>query len=566
MMQAGFDFTRSQDSGLIVPVVSGLTQSLRPYQVEAVRRGWEELEENRSTLEVLATGTGKTKIFTEMAEKWPEHAKDLSDRVLVVAHRDELLSQARERLANETGETVGLEQAQFFAGDERMVVASIQTMSMPNRLSRWKPDDFGLVIVDEAHHAPATTYRRVMDHFTDAKILGVTATPDRADEKAMGQCFESVAFVYEIEDAIKDGWLCPIRVRQIFIGEINLSACRTTAGDLNQGDLNSAMAVEEALHGVVKATLDESGDRRTLVFTTSVENAKRMAEIFCRYRSGCAKSVDGGTDLDERRAILAGHKRGEFQYLTNCGIATEGYDDPAIACIAQARPTKSRALHAQIIGRGLRPVAGKPDCLVLEFTGNTGKHHLASSVDILGGRYEEDEVEAAQEIIKKKPGTRADEALAQAHAEAIEKQKREEAARLAQLQAQVQYTVREFNPFDVLHLSHTKDDEWSERFGGKIASEKQIAALKKFKVDLPKDCTSHQASRLLGACIVRSKKGLASYGQVKVLTKFGIPAINVSFRHASEMIEAVKANGWKRPSDAVIGNITGRERQAGEDG
>jgi superfamily II DNA or RNA helicase len=911
MIQAGFNFERSPDSGLIVPDSGPVTiasdgQALRKYQAEAVAGVLKQLGECRSTIVVMPTGSGKTRVAAELIRHWP-------GRAMMIAHRDELLVQARTRLASETGELVGLEQAQFFAGDERIVVGSVQTLCMPARLERWQSDDFGLIIVDECfpagtliatadgdvpiqhikagdrvsawdehgdrlttgvvvgtmrripkslvavvhehgtlictanhpvltkigwvkaaalesgsmvahtmqhgemalrrlrsadgnqtarepdervprvqvgttekeiggfrvdsplprmrergdfdgesrlrrqesgarvllqgvrkegvdsqqlrndgenesqirfgkndraqsdeeggregqgihhakdhamvpngeaweraraygtagnscggpglgdggcganaheasggisdllqdrhcertpesrdrggrefapcdrqegsgreegqsliwsrvdrvevqeqtsdgrfgglcedgfvynfevkqyhtyvanglivhncHHAPSASYRRVIDHFSGAKIVGITATPDRADEKAMGQVFESVAYVYEIEDAINDGWLCPIRVRQVFIGEINLSACRTTAGDLNQGDLNAAMAVEEALHGVVKATIEQAGDSKTLVFTTSVENAKRLAEIFNRYKPDSARSVDGGTQIDDRRGILAAYKRGEFQYLTNCAIATEGFDEPEIACVAMARPTKSRSLFAQMVGRGLRIHPSKPDgTLILEFTGNSGKHHLASSVDILGGRYEEDEVDAAQEIVKKNPGMRADEALAQAHAEAVEKAKRAEAAKRAQLQAQVQYTTRDFNPFDVFHMKRTQEDEWGERFGGKIASEKQIAALQKFKIDVPKDCTSQQASRLLGTCIVRMKKGLASYGQIKVLTKFGVPALNVSFKHASDLIEAVKRNGWKRPSDDVVTGIVGRSREVGEDG
>jgi superfamily II DNA or RNA helicase len=564
MIQAGFDFERSPDSGLMVPdsgaiVVASDGQALRKYQAEAVAGVLKQLEEFRSTIVVMPTGSGKTRCAAELIRHWP-------GRAMMIAHRDELLVQARTRLASETGELVGLEQAQFFAGDERIVVGSVQTLCMPARLERWQSDDFGLIIVDEAHHACSVSYRRVIDHFSGAKIVGITATPDRADEKAMGQVFESVAYVYEIEDAINDGWLCPIRVRQVFIGEINLSSCRTTAGDLNQGDLNAAMAVEEALHGVVKATIEQAGDSKTLVFTTSVENAKRLAEIFNRYKPDSARSVDGGTQIDDRRGILAAYKRGEFQYLTNCAIATEGFDEPEIACVAMARPTKSRSLFAQMVGRGLRIHPSKPDgALILEFTGNSGKHHLASSVDILGGRYEEDEVDAAQEIVKKNPGMRADDALAQAHTEAVEKAKRAEAAKRAQLQAQVQYTTRDFNPFDVFHMKRTQEDEWGERFGGKIASEKQIAALQKFKIDVPKDCTSQQASRLLGTCIVRMKKGLASYGQIKVLTKFGVPALNVSFKHASDLIEAVKRNGWKRPSDDVVTGIVGRSREVGED-
>jgi superfamily II DNA or RNA helicase len=559
MVQEGLDFYRDAKRDVYVPRAP-LGQELRPYQQEAVQGILEQLKENRSTLLVLPTGGGKTRVFTEVAHGW-------KGRVLILAHRDELLQQARDRISKETGEMVGLEQAQWWASDERIIVGSVQTMSQPDRLARWKPDEFSLVVVDESHHATAPTYRRVLDHFGPAKVLGVTATPDRADERAMGQVFESVAYCYEIEDAISDGWLCPILVRQVYIGEINLSACRTTAGDLNQGDLDAAMAVEEALHGVVKATLEQSGDRKTLAFTTSVENAKRIAEIFNRYRPACARSVDGKTPMDERRAVLAGFSRGDFQYLVNCAIATEGYDCPQIGCIAMARPTKSRALFAQMVGRGLRTSPGKSDCLVLEFTGNTGKHRLASSCDILGGRYSEDEVDAAESIVRAKPGIRADEALAEAREAAETKRRQMEAARRARVQAQVQYTTRDLNPFSLLHIRKDRDAELAERFGSKVATDKQIALLTKWGADVPRDCTSRMASKLIASIIKRRDLGLASFKQVRTLSKAGVPgAINISFDRASAMITEVKRNGWRCPPPEVYERIMGRERQPGEDG
>jgi superfamily II DNA or RNA helicase len=550
-MQLGLAFDE-RESGLFVPSPS--LQPLRPYQSEADSNIREKLAEFRSTLLVIPTGTGKTRVFTEVIRKWP-------GRALVLAHRDELLQQARERLGKETGEMVGLEQADFYAGNERIVVGSVQTLSQPDRLSRWKPDHFGIVVCDEAHHAPSPSYRRIFDHFSGAKLLGVTATPDRADEKAMGLVFESVAYVYEIDDAIKDGYLCPIRILPIFLGELDLSSCRTTAGDLNQGDLDAAM-VEAAIAHMVKSTVEESGDLKTLFFTTSVDNATRSAELFNGIKPGSARSVNGKTPVDVRRSILAGFERGDFQYLTNCGIATEGYDCPPVACIAQGRPTKSRALHAQIIGRGLRPYPGKDDCLVLEFTGNSGRHDLASALDILGGKYDEDEVALAKKIVNASKGKQAGEALEEAR-EKI----RNEKARKALIAARSNYQKGQvYNPFDVMHMSRTKQDTWDERFSGAVPSEAQMAWMQSRKIDVPKGLTKAQASKLIGNLKMREAKGLANYNQTKTLEALGIPAINLRYKNACDLMWEIKRANNKLPPQSVIDGILNRERQPGEDG
>jgi len=513
---------------------------LRPYQEEAVSNAIRELDDVRSTLIVMPTGSGKTKVMTEIARRRGQ------DKILVLAHRDELLQQARERFARDCGERVGLDKAEDFAADERIVVGSIQTVSMPARLERFSPQRFDTIMVDEAHHAPATTYRKVLDYFGNAKIVGVTATPDRADEKAMGQIFDSVAFLYEIEDAIRDGWLCDVRCSRIEIAGLDLSSVKTTAGDLNQGDLDNVMAIEEVLLGVADATIREAGDRRTLLFTTSVANADRLAEIMNRHREGCAMAVNGKTELDERRGILKAHQAGDYQFLVNCAITTEGYDDPAISCVAIARPTKSRALYTQCAGRGLRIYPGKKDCLLLDFCGNSGRHKLASALDVLGGKYTEEEEELAQELVKKSPGMRARDALDEAHAQAErEKQLAEEAARRAAIKAKAIYSKQDVNPFGVFHMDVKHEMEIAERFGGKVASEKQVACLEKFKIPVPSGCTSQLASKLIGAAIARRNQNLASFGQLRTLQKYGVTEINIGFKRASAVIDAIAKNRWK---------------------
>ena len=513
---------------------------LRSYQQEAVDSVLRELGNVRSTLLVLPTGAGKTRVATEIASRRE------GDRILFLAHRDELLVQARARLARDCGDIVGLDQADQMAGDERLVVASVQTISRQSRLERFRPDRFDLIIVDESHHACAPTYKRVLDYFGKAKICGLTATPDRADEKAMGQIFDSVAFLYEIEDAIRDGWLCDVTCSRIEIAGLDLSSVKTTAGDLNQGELDAIMKVEENLLAVADATMREAGERKTLVFTTSVDNAKRLAEIMNRHRKDCAMSVDGKTEIYERRRTLAGHQDGDYQFLINCGITSEGYDDPSISCVAIARPTKSRALHTQMCGRGLRIHPGKDTCLLIDFVGNSGRHKLASALDVLGGKYTEDEEEIAQALVKKNPGMKARDALDQAHAQAERKKREaEEAARRAAIKAKAIYTKSTVNPFGVFHMNVEREVAISDRFGGRPPSEKQLSCLEKFKIPIPSGCTAQLASKLIGTAIKRRQEHLATFGQLKTLQKYGVNDVNLTFDTASAIITAINQNGWK---------------------
>ena len=590
-VQIGFDFDQ-EAGGVLVPAYTG--HPLRPYQKDADEGIRARLRENKSTLVVMATGTGKTTIFAHLAHNWPsrDYAPELSDRVLVLAHREELLFQARARLASQTGEMVGLEKAEYRSGTERIVVASVQTLYSEARRHQWKPDTFGLVIYDEAHHACSKKNREIVEYFSAAKVVGFTATPDRADEKAMGAVFESdpPACVYEIDDAIADGWLVPVEVHEIFLGELDLSSCSTTAGDLNQGDLDAAM-VEAAIAHMVKSTVENSDEMKTLFFTTSVDNASRSAELFQDLRPGSARTVNAKTPMDLRRLILSGFERGDFQYLTNVGIATEGYDCPPVACIAQGRPTKSRSLHAQIVGRGLRPMfpadfdpntataeerraaiarSAKPVCRVLEFTGNSGRHSLACTVDILGGKYDDDEVAEAKKKVREKPGLRAGEALEEARNE-IAAKKRNEAARKLLAAAKTNYTKRVFNPFeanafDVLHIRRSREDESAERFGGSVATDNQLWRLRRDGVAIPKGLTKTAASKLIATVAKRKEMGLCNFGQAAFIEHHGIPSTRLSFTQAAEMIGAIHAAGEQRPPADVCERIIGRERMVGEDG
>jgi len=522
----------------------------RPYQETAITHILGELGTNRSTLFVCATGAGKT--FTASTYI----ARHETGGVVWLAHREELVDQGIRDLSEVVGEFVAKEKADAIALGSRLVVASVQT------LKGARLDDFrarfpavSLIVVDEAHHAVAPSYRKILDAYPDAKVLGLTATPDRTDERAMGQVFDSVAFVYEIQDAIRDKYLCPIRIQRVLVDAIDLRTVKTVAGDLNQGELDAVMSAEEALHGVVRPTLELAGNRRTIVFTTSVENAHRMAEIFNRYRPESARAVDGGTDFAERRRILTDHKAGAYQFLCNVGVLTEGYDDPGVSCIAMARPTKSRSLYAQCAGRGLRILPGKEDCLLLDFVGNSGQHKLASALDILAGKYDEATVQRAREIVDRDGSVLAEDALEKAAAE-LEAERQREAARRARVQGNVRFRTQQIDPFALLHI-RPANDGGSERFG-MTATEKQIAYLQKCGVEIDQNMSRQRASQLIASVSKRRELGLATFKQLKTLAKYGVTNINVSFETASRVIDAIANNGWRPLHPATIDSMLAR--------
>lgn len=403
---------------------------LRPYQTACVEQAADILRTHRSTLIVMATGLGKTVTIAETIRRWP------TGRVLFMAHRDELIRQACDKLQRITGEPCDVEMGQEWADDDpllaksKVVVTSVQTMSRIRRMTRFKPEDFGLVVIDEAHRATARSYREVIRYYQqnpDMKLVGLTATPDRTDGQAMGLVFDSVAFRYDILNAIDDGWLVPIEQQFVWVKGMDLSKLKTVAGDFAPEELAKIMEQERICHEIASSTLQLS-EGPTLLFTASVRQAEKTAEILNRHKPGSADWVCGETPKDQRRDILARFASGELQYLANCAILTEGYDCPSLRTIVVARPTKSRSLYAQILGRATRPLPNTVDrfdnpelrrkaiacstktaAIVLDLVGNSGRHKLVSALDILGGNY--DPIVVARAIATSKKANRRADAL-----------------------------------------------------------------------------------------------------------------------------------------------------------
>ena len=521
---------------------------LRPYQhaaVDAVLAAWKEFI---AVLVVLPTGCGKTVLFAEIIRR-------LNTRTMVLAHREELVFQAKDKICRVTGLDAHVEMGEYRAdmwglgGAPMVVVSTVQTHTAGGdgggRMTKFAPEDFGLLVIDEAHHATSPTYRRCVDWYMrnpKMRVLGVTATPDRADEEALGQVFGTVAFDYGLTDAISAGWLVPVEQQMVHVEGLDFSGCRTTAGDLNGADLAQVMEYEQNLHGIADPAFEIAGGRRTLVFAASVDQAERLAEILNRHRPGCAGWLCGKTDKDSRRKTLGDFASGALQFVCNVGVLTEGFDDAGVEVVVMARPTKSRSLYAQMAGRGTRPseeIAGalngaaddaarramiaasrKPGCLIVDFVGNSGRHKLVCTADILGGNVSEEAVNLAAGRARDagRPVDMSEE-IARAQRE-IDEAKRREAAKRAALTAKAKYSVTLVSPFDVFDISPAQERGWDK---GKALSPRQRELLMKQGVD-PDSMPYGQAKQLLNEMFRRWDSGLASFGQTKVLKRNGFDA------------------------------------------
>lgn len=530
----------------------------RPYQTEAIHSAIAQLQEVSSTLIVMPTGTGKTHVAVRLARM----AKQ--GRILAIAHREELVGQMSRALRAQ-GIDVGIEMADQKASSSwltppQAVVATIQTLTSNDGarlkdLIRW-PKDWSLLIVDEAHHATCNSWRMIQDHLkqnSKHKTVGITATPDRADRLALGSVFETVAFEYKINDAIEDGWLTPVRQRAVHVTGLSYENVRTTCGELNGADLAKVLQEEQILHRFASPIMELSQGRQTLAFCASVEQAERLAQILNRHQPDSAGFVCGKTPKDLRRKILTDFAEGKTQFLTNCGIATEGWDCPSVEVVAMCRPTKSRALFTQCIGRGLRPLPGtvdqvdspaerraaiesssKPICEVLDFVGNAGRHQLVTTVDILGGKWPPEVQELAAEKAKQTDEpVDVEDLCEESYLELMrekEEAKRREAAQRARVVAEAKFRCSEIDLFDAVGVSIP-----APRPGDGPATVKQIDLLSKFGVDAT-GWTKKQANKIQREVFRRIKAGLCTFRQAEALRKLGHDPSNVSKDEASKIL------------------------------
>jgi superfamily II DNA or RNA helicase len=344
---------------------------LRPYQDAVIDRVADEIAAGRHRVLIVApTGSGKTVIAAAINAAAAKNGR----RILIIAHRREIISQTARKL-HEAGVDAGIIQAGFPPRPGQSVqVASIQTLhARAIRSSAIEMPPADILIIDEAHHARAETYQAVIDAYPGAIVIGMTATPCRRDGRGLGNIFDALVECPQVAALVEQGYLVPSRVYAPSTPD--LDGVRVERGDYVQTQLTERVNRPELVGDIGTHWLKLSECRPTVCFATSVEHSVAIRNEFRRL-GVMAEHIDGGTPADERDAVLKGLTTGAVELVTNCAVLTEGWDCPDIGCLILARPTKSLGLFRQMVGRALRPAPGKSDAIILDHSGAVFLHGL----------------------------------------------------------------------------------------------------------------------------------------------------------------------------------------------
>ena len=518
---------------------------LRPYQRDAKEAVFEQWENGtRKTLLVLPTGCGKTIVFAKITEECVSHG----DRVLILAHRGELLEQAADKIAKATRLGCATEKAEesCLGSWFRITVGSVQSMMRTTRLSRFPEDYFDTIIIDEAHHCISDSYQRVLDHFPVAKVLGVTATPDRGDMKNLGQVFESLAYEYTLPKAIKEGYLSPIKAVTIPL-QVDLTGVGVQSGDFKAGDLGTAL--DPYLESIAAEMEKYCQKKKTVVFLPLVKTSQKFRDILNTHGFRAAE-VNG--ESQDRAEILEEYAVGKYNGLCNSMLLTEGWDCPDVDCIVVLRPTKVRSLYCQMVGRGTRlsPETGKDHLLLLDFLWHTERHELCHPAHLI---CESEEVaQKMTENMEKDAGCPVDiEEAEQAASEDVVAQ-REEA--LAQKLAEMKRRKRKLVDPLQFEMSIQAEDlsGYVPAFGWEMAppSDSQKKTLEKLGIMPDEIENAGKASKLLERLDKRRQEKLTTPRQIRFLENRGFQHVGTwQFDTAKKLIDRIAGNGWKVPRD-----------------
>ena len=513
---------------------------LRPYQQaarEAVENRWEQGDD--STLLSIPTGCGKTVIFAKIAEDRVRQG----DRVLILAHRGELLDQAADKLHTATGLSCATEKAEqsCLGSWLRVAVGSVQTLMRPKRLAAFPRDYFCTIIIDEAHHAVSDSYGRILNHFDSAKVLGVTATPDRGDMRNLGSVFQSLAYEYSLTKAIREGYLVPIKALTVPL-KMDLSGVGVQSGDFKPGDLDSAL--DPYLYQIADEMAKTCADRKTVVFLPLVKTSQKFRDILCS-RGFRAAEVNG--ESPDRAEILAAFDRGEYNVLCNSMLLTEGWDCPSVNCVVVLRPTKVRSLYSQMVGRGTRLFPGKTDLLLLDFLWHTERHELCRPAHLV---CETAEVAESMTESAAEQGGPVDilEAAEQAESDVVQQREESLAKQLAEMKSRKRRLV---DPLQFeLSIQAENLAGYTPAFGWEIAppSEKQLGALEKWGIRPDEIECAGKAAKLLDRLAARRTEGLTTPKQIRLLEQRGFHHVGTwTLEQAKQMIDRIAANRWHVP-------------------
>lgn len=516
---------------------------LRPYQQEAKDSIFTEWGNGiQKTLLVLPTGCGKTIVFAKVAEKCVRNG----DRVLILAHRGELLDQASDKIAKATGLGCATEKAEesCLGSWFRIVVGSVQSMMREKRLSRFPKDYFDTIIIDEAHHCISNSYQRVLQHFPQSKVLGVTATPDRGDMKNLGTVFESLAYEYTLPKAIKEGYLSPIKAVTIPL-KIDMSGVGVQGGDFKAGDIGTAL--DPYLRGIAEEMKNYCMDKKTVAFLPLVKTSQKFRDIL-NENGFRAAEVNG--ESQDRAEVLADFEAGRYNVLCNSMLLTEGWDCPSVDCIVVLRPTKVRSLYCQMVGRGTRLHPGKEHLLLLDFLWHTERHELCHPAHLI---CESEEVaQKMTENMEKDAGCPLDiEEAEKAAAEDVVAQREEALAKqLAEMKRRKKKLV---DPLQ-FEMSIQAEDlaGYVPAFGWEMAppSDKQKQTLEKLGIMPDEIDNAGKASKLLERLDKRRQEGLTTPKQIRFLESRGFLHVGTwQFDAAKNLIDRIAANGWRVPHD-----------------
>ncbi|MFR8024060.1 DEAD/DEAH box helicase [Eisenbergiella massiliensis] len=513
---------------------------LRPYQIEAKNSIFEEWDKGvNKTLLVLPTGCGKTIVFAKVTEDCVRRG----DRVLILAHRGELLDQAADKIKTATGLGCATEKAEetCLGSWYRITVGSVQTLMREKRLGQFPSDYFKTIIIDEAHHCISDSYQRVLQHFPDAKVLGVTATPDRGDMRNLGEYFDSLAYEYTLPKAIKSGYLSPIKALTLPL-KIDMSGVGIQAGDFKAGDIGTAL--DPYLHSIADEMANYCKDRKTVVFLPLVKTSQKFRDILCS-KGFQAAEVNG--ESQDRAEILADFDAGKYNVLCNSMLLTEGWDCPSVDCIVVLRPTKVRSLYSQMVGRGTRLCPGKDHLLLLDFLWMTERHELCHPADLI---CTDEEVSKQMTANLEEAGCPMDlEEAEKTAAEDVVAQREEALAK--QLSEMKRRKKKLVDPLQ-FEMSIQAEDlaGYVPAFGWEMAppSDKQKATLEKLGIMPDEIDNAGKATKLLDRLDKRRQEGLTTPKQIRFLENRGFQHVGTwSFEAAKSMIDRIAASGWHTP-------------------